>query len=449
MKNSLSHAAHVVKRWFLNLYPIQQVVLGYFSYIILGWLFLLLPWSQKAKNISWLDHLFTATSAVSTTGLTTISVADSYTFFGQCIVLFLIQLGGLGYMTLSSFIVLAASGKMSAFRQGITSATLSLPKGFELARFLQQMICFTLSIELIGACGLYLIFSKEGVPQPLWQAIFHSVSAFCTAGFSLFNTSFEAYRDHVGLNCLIIVLSYLGAIGFIVMNDVWTSLKDRRAHMTLTSKIILMSTLWISAVGTLLFFFDESSTQSLPFFQRAMTAFFQTMTASTTVGFNTIPIGALTPSSLLLLTLIMIIGASPAGTGGGLKTTTFTALWAVMASTFRQQEKITFLKKQIPLSRVFSAVASFMFYTFTLALGIYGLALVEKLPLHDLIFEAASALGTVGLSRGITGNLTEAGKMIITALMFLGRIGPISIGIALFISRKKISDFATEEDVAI
>ncbi|MBX7158013.1 MAG: potassium transporter KtrB [Verrucomicrobiae bacterium] len=449
MKNSLDRAAHVVKRWFLNLYPIQQVVLGYLSYIILGWFFLLLPWSQKVKNMSWLDHLFTATSAVSTTGLATMSIADSYTFFGQGIVLFLIQLGGLGYMTLSSFIVLSASGKISSFRHRITSTALSLPQGFEVIRFLRQVIGFTLIIEIIGTWGLYFIFVKEDVPQALWEAIFHSVSAFCTAGFSLFNTSLEAYRNHVGLNCLIIVLSYLGAIGFIVMSDVWTSLKYRKTHITLTSKIILMSTLWISVIGTLLLFFDESSTRSLPFFQRAMTAFFQTMTASTTVGFNTIPIGALTASSLFLLTLIMIIGASPAGTGGGLKTTTFTALWAVMASTFRQQEKITFFKKQIPRARIFSAIASLMFYLFTFIAGVYALTLTEKLPLPDLAFEAASALGTVGLSRGITGNLTNLGKIIITALMFLGRIGPISIGMALFTTREKISDFATEEDIAI
>ncbi|MEZ5406034.1 MAG: potassium transporter TrkG [Verrucomicrobiia bacterium] len=286
-------------------------------------------------------------------------------------------------------------------------------------------------------------------PQPLWQAIFHSISAFCTAGFSLFNTSLEAYREDVNLNCLIIALSYLGAIGFIVMSDVWTSFSNRKAHITLTSKIILMSTLWISVIGTLLFFIDESSIQSLPFSERILASLFQTMTASTTVGFNTIPIGALTPSSLFLLTLIMIIGASPAGTGGGLKTTTFTALWAVMASTFRQQEKITFFKKQIPRARIFSAVASLMFYLFTLITGVYALALTEKLPLPDLAFEAASALGTVGLSRGITGNLSDLGKMIITALMFLGRIGPISIGIALFTTREKISDFATEEDIAI
>ncbi|MEZ5406033.1 MAG: hypothetical protein R3F23_07645 [Verrucomicrobiia bacterium] len=172
MKNPIDHAAHVAKHWFLNLYPIQQVVLGYLSYIILGWFFLLLPWSQKVKNMSWLDHLFTATSAISTTGLATISITDSYTFFGQGTVLFLIQLGGLGYMTLSSFIILSASGQISSLRHRITSTALNLPQGFEVIRFLRQVIGFTLIIEILGTWGLYFIFEKGGVPPTFMASYF-------------------------------------------------------------------------------------------------------------------------------------------------------------------------------------------------------------------------------------------------------------------------------------
>jgi len=429
--------------------PLRLVVLGYASYIVIGWMLLLLPISQKTPAPTWLDHLFIATSAVSTTGLVTVSTADSYTGFGQAVILLLIQLGGLGYMTVGSFTVLSLTGKISPLRERISATALSLPQGFQIAGFLRVVVVFTLAIETLGAVLLYPVFAAHNAPAPVWQSVFHSVSAFCTAGFGLFNDSFESYRGDLRLNAVIGALSYLGAIGFIVLSDFWSFARGHKAWLTLSSKIILLSTLWISVVGTVLFFLDEPLIAGLPAGERWMAALFQVMTASTTVGFNTVPIGALSASSLFLLTVVMIIGASPSGTGGGIKTTSVTALWAVMMSVIRRRQQVRFLQREIPDARVRAAVANVLFYTLTLTAGIYALALVETSPLPDQMFECASALGTVGLSRGLTGSLTSAGKGIIIALMFLGRIGPLALSMAV-VTRSPAADADhPEEDLAI
>lgn len=445
-------ACRVRVRWLRLLLSrcdtIRLLVLGYLSYVLIGWGVLCLPVAHQVDGLHWLDHLFIAASAVSTTGLGTISTSDSYSWFGEFVVMLLIQFGGLGYMTISSFTVLAVAGELSPLRNRVSQATLTLPQGFPLRRFLRVIFWFTLAIEGLGAAALYPSFAAHGASQPIWQALFHSVSAFCTAGFGLFNNSLEDYRDDVWMNVVVTVLSYLGAIGFIVLHDVWMSVRHRKPHITMTSKVILWSTFWISAVGTMLFALDEPTVQPLPAFQRWMASLFQVMSASTTVGFNSIPIAPLSASSLFLLTVVMVIGASPSGTGGGLKTTTFSALWAEMVSVLCRRDVTTFLGKAIPKVRMRAAVANIMFYSLTLAAGIYALALVEPTPLPDQMFECASALGTVGLSRGITGSLSMAGKCIIIALMFIGRVGPVVLGMAFF-GPPKESSHRSEEDVAI
>jgi trk system potassium uptake protein TrkH len=430
--------------------PIRVVILGYLSYVLIGWALLCLPVSQAVPGVSALDHLFMATSAMSTTGLATVSTADTYTFFGELVILILIQAGGLGYMTLGSFMMLAIAGRLSPVHQRVSGTALSLPAGFELRQFVRLMVFFTFAVEAAGALVLYLtVFAPRGVAQPVWQSVFHSVSAFCTAGFGLFNDSFESYRGDRWLNLVLITLSYLGAIGFIVVTDVWHALTRPAVRVTLTTRIILLSTVCISAIGTVLFFLDEPSVQALPVGERWLVSWFQVMTASTTVGFNTVPIGGLSAGSLFLLLIVMMIGASPSGTGGGIKTTTVTALWAVMTSVIRRRREPVFLGREIPEIRVQSAVAGFLFYCLTLAGGIYAVALVETAPLADLMFECASALGTVGLSRGITGSLTDWGKFIIILLMFLGRIGPLGLGMAFFRAPQVPLPENPEEDVAI
>jgi trk system potassium uptake protein TrkH len=450
MHTRLALLGQRVGGWLEKRDPVRVVIAGYLSYVLLGWALLCLPVSHAGPPASAIDHLFMATSAMSTTGLATVSTSDTYTAFGQGVILALIQAGGLGYMTLGSFVVLALSGRLAPWRERVSGATFVVPQGFHLPHFLRLMVWYTVAIEAVGAILLYLfVFRPHGAADPVWQAVFHSVSAFCTAGFGLFNDSFESFRGDVPLNLILIALSYLGAVGFIIVSDAWHVLRGQRRQLTLTSKIILLSTACISLGGTFLFALEEPAVAALPAGERWLASWFQVMTASTTVGFDTLPINTLSASSSFLLVTIMLVGASPAGTGGGLKTTTVTALWAVMTSVIRRRRVPTFLGREVPVARVHAAVAQLVFYGGTLAAGVYALALVDRSPLADQLFECASALGTVGLSRGITGTLSLEGKLIVTALMFVGRIGPIAMGMALFQPRTLRPAEAQLEDVAI
>lgn len=426
---------------------VKLLLIGYSSYVLLGWGLLALPWSGQGDRVPALDHLFMATSAVSTTGLATVSTADRYSFFGEAIIAALIQFGGLGYMTVSSFLVLAVTGALSPTRQRVGTAALSLPDDFHLGSFLKVVCWFTLTMELLGAAALYPVFAERPFAEALWLSVFHSISAFCTAGFGLFNNSFEDFRDDPWLNIVLIVLSQLGSIGFIVIHDLWRRLTGRIRAITFTTRIILWSTLWMTGLGTLLFVIEEPTIKGLSPFQAWQASLFQVMAAQTTVGFNTLPIGALSSASVMLLTLLMLVGASPAGTGGGIKTTTVTALWAQAMAVLRRRPTPTFLGRTIPDTRLRAAVANTVFYLLTLSAGVYLLALVEAAPLADQVFECASAVGTVGLSRGITGTLTPAGKVIIIGLMFLGRVGPIVVGMSLFREAPTTGSPATEDVV--
>jgi trk system potassium uptake protein TrkH len=415
------------------MHPVRFVALGYLFYMIAGGLLLWTPLTHSAGSVSFLDALFTSTSAVSTTGLVTVSTGNDYNLFGQIVILMLIQIGGIGYMTFGSFIVLSHSGKLSERRQQIGSSIFTMPAGFQIDTFIKHVIAFTLIVETLGALALFHTFVRAGLPNSAWSAVFHSISAFCTAGFGLYDTSFETLRDNTACNIILSVLSYMGAIGFIVSLDVWRRITRKSSAITLTTKVILTTTAWVSIAAMILFFIGEPSIQQLPIDKRIMAAVFQVMTSITTVGFNTIPIGALSPASLFLIILLMVIGASPSGTGGGLKTTTFTALLGVVKSVIAGRLEVLFWGRAIPIERVRVAMASLVFYVMSLITGCYLLALTQPAPFEGLLFEAASALGTVGLSTGITAALTSVGKIIIIALMYLGRLGPLAFGMALFL----------------
>jgi trk system potassium uptake protein TrkH len=434
--------------FFYGLPPAKLVALGYLTYLLIGWVLLCLPWAEKGAGGSALDHLFTAMSALSTTGLATISIADNYSLFGQLVVLALIQAGGLGYMTLGSFILLSRRSELTPLRQEVGKAVFSLPESFKMDKFIRSVVRFTAVIELIGAASLYLLFRRAHVESPLYSAVFHSISAFCTAGFSLDNASFAPFVNDFRVNMVIAALSYLGAIGFIVCVDYWRMLRGKVEQVTLTSKIIVRTTLLLSIIGTILLFLAEPSFQAMPADERMLASFFQCMTAMTTVGFNTVSIGALSKSSILLLIVLMVIGASPAGTGGGIKSTTFSAIWGVMWSAARGEKEVRFWGRTIPLERVWMAFASAGFYLFALVAGVYFFDLVEKSTFDQNFFEAASALGTVGLSMGITSGLSDLGKIILVFLMYCGRVGPLTFGAALFF-RQAQKPVVQDSDIAI
>lgn len=428
-----------VQGGWVRLRPPQQLVLGFAAYVVLGTALLALPFAQQ-RPTALLDNLFNVTSAISTTGLTTISVSDSYTFFGELVVLLLFQVGGVGYMTLSSMVVLARGRPLSEARAGVLRAGFAVPHYFVMSRFIVHVVVFTFVAEIIGTLVLWWRFSVLGVAAPLWTAVFHAVSAFATAGFSLNNNSLESFAGDWVVNLAIGMLCYQGAIGFIVVQDVWYSLKWREHMITFTSKVILTMTAAVFVLGTITLFLVEPSVRSLGFGQRLMACAFQTMTASSTAGFNTIPIGPLSTAALLVITLAMLIGASPSGTGGGIKTTTVSALLADLLSMLRGRDRVIWLGREVPLARVLHAAAATTFYLCLLMLGILLLCLTESLDFLAIVFEAASALGTVGLSLGVTAGLSSAGKLIIVILMFAGRCGPLTLGLALLRPDQRRSD---------
>ncbi len=425
--------------------PQRQLFYGYLSYILFGTVLLCLPFSQK-QYVSIIDNLFTSASAVSTTGLATISISDYYTFFGQIVVMLLIQLGGIGYMTISSFLVLNITNHFTQNETTVLKSEFTLPQGFTLRNLIRSIVIFTFVFELFGAIALFFTFYSCGAENPIWLSIFHSVSAFCTAGFGLYNDSFEQFKYNTNVNIVLSVLSYAGGIGFIVLLDFARKIRHRKYRISFTSKIILILTLLLTIFGTTQLFVHEPSIQNLDDYSKLKVSFFQTMTAITTVGFNTIPISVLHPSSLMVIVILMYIGASPSGTGGGLKSTTFVAIIAYVKSRLSSSTDVTILGSKIPKYRYRAALTSFILYTSVLFFGTYLLTFTENLSLMQLLFETSSALGTVGLSTGITGTLTPFGKLVLISLMFIGRVGVITLGNALLIKHNKT---VVENDLAI
>lgn len=446
--STVRSVATQMRLFLASLHPVKLAVLGYLSYVILGWLVLSLPIFHQERLGGFLDHLFTSASAVSTTGLTTVSTNQQYNLAGEIVVLLLIQLGGLGYMTLGSFLLLATDRRLSSLRTEVTRTNFKLPKGYTPERVVIGIVLFTLIFEALGAAALWLAFSANGVEDSAWQAIFHSVSAFCTAGFSLFDNSLESFAGDFWINAIIGTLSYLGAIGFIVLLDVWRMATRKIESITFTSKIILWMTVWTTVIGTALIFVGEPAFRELPNEQRLLASWFQTMTAMTTVGFNTVPIGSIAPSTALIISALMIIGASPSGTGGGLKSTTCSAMLGLIVSTVRGETDVRFRGRDIPMDRVLAAAASVALYASVLFVGVLLLTWTERLPVDRLWFEAISALGTVGLSEGITSSLSTLGKLVVIGMMFLGRIGPVTFGVALFLAPPRTTP-DTDNDLVV
>lgn len=434
---------------FSGLHPARIALFGYFSYIIVGWIVLSLPFSMKGEGAKSLDNLFTTVSAVSTTGLTTVDISVSYSFFGQLAILSLIQLGGIGYMTLGSFLVLASRRELPDVRKAVSRTVFSLPSGFKIDKFIISVIFFTGFIELCGVAAYYPCFRNANVENPLWSSIFHSVSAFCTAGFSLYGNSFEAFAGNFWINAITAVLCYLGAVGFIVCVDFGRIFIGSSKKVTVTTKIILWSTLALTLIGTAHLFLAEPSIQTMPPEKRILAAFFQCMNAITTTGFNSISISDLSKSSVLVLTVLMVIGSSPSGTGGGIKVTSVTAVLGIMRTTVHGESEVHFWGKVIPAERIWIAVSNIGFYVIALMAGAYLLELSEKTAFEKNFFEAASALGTVGLSMGITSGLSVIGKIVVILLMFCGRVGPLTIGTALFGSSPEAVPEEHPADIAV
>ena len=436
----------------LSLTPQQNLLYGFINYTVIGWLLLCLPLFHK-QPVAWLDNLFIATSAISTTGLTTVSVIDSYNWGGQFITLLLIQIGGVGYMTFTSFIMLSMKSELTHWHQRILNSEFAMPKGFQINDFIRSVIVFTILIETLGAISLYIVFQRAGVDHnfALWSSIYHSVSAFCTAGFGLYSNSCENFADNTSLNIVISVWSIFGSLGFIVVTDFWNRITGKTKVISFTTKIILLVTGVLSLAGTILIYAFEPTVRAYPGLEKIQVSFFQSMTALTTVGFNTIPINNLSLPMLLIIVLLMYVGASPSGTGGGMKSTTFVALIAIMVSRIRARRRVTFLGKAIPLERMYVATSTFMLYAAVIFMATFLLSITDStFSLQNILFEITSAIGTVGLSTGITSALSASGKLVVIAVMFIGRIGVITFGLAILAKRKQQLDEKDEKaDLAV
>ncbi len=429
---------HLISK--IKLHPGSLFALSFLMVIILGTILLSLPKATLPEHaLSLTDALFTSTSAVCVTGLSTIVVPETLSTFGKGVLFFLIQVGGLGVMTLTTFFAALFAGGLSFRFRIMMRDMLSQDNISQVWSLLSKIIIFTAIFEIGGA--LFLYWSLDGTfaafdRKLFYDCIFHSVSAFCNAGFSLYPEGFM--QNNIASNysylSTIMVLIVAGGLGFAVFANFinqkpWRSRTHRNSlRMTMQSKLVLITTVILIVSGTVLFYFSDSngSIANMSAFDKLFQATFWSITART-AGFNAVDTSSLAPAALMIMIILMWIGASPGSTGGGIKTTTIGVTFLALINQIRGNEKIRIFKRELApesVKRAFLVVISSL-----LALGIASTALVWAEPgknTMDLIFETTSAISTVGLSRGITPDLTVIGKYIIILLMFIGRIGVLA-----------------------
>jgi len=424
---------------YTTLSPHRLLLIGFISIIIIGSLLLTLPIASASGNSQpFIDALFTATSAISTTGLTVVDIGRFYSLFGQIVILTLIQIGGLGYMI---FIVLVMSGlgiRLSLSGKLILQEALTSPPYEEVGRFSKMIIFVTFAFEFLGAAVLSLHWMGEfSVKHAIYLGVFHSVSAFCTAGFSLFSNNLCAYRDSIVVNTTIDILCIGGSIGFIVIYDIYYAIfgkikegeppKRLLAHTKLV--LIMLPTLLI--IGLLLIYVSEWSTPLPSFKDRLLTSTFRAISASTTTGFNTLDTGMMKTMGLTTMIILMYIGASPGGTGGGVKTTTFGLSILSIISVISMKDELILFNRRISPRTKDKAFVICTTAVLLIMLDVLILSVTEKVSFMEIVFETVSAFGTVGLSAGITPSLSATGKIVLSTTMLIGRVGPLAIGYSI------------------
>ena len=447
-----------------RLAPGQLLILYYAVAILIGSCLLSLPASSTGKPLSFLNALFTATSAQCVTGLTVVDTGSGLTTFGQSVVLLLIQLGGLGITTFSVYLFFFLRLGVGYQGRWIINETLLHTPVDSLKDLIKLIIILTLGIEAAGAAILATVFVPEfGPAKGVFTAAFHSISAFCNAGFSLFTDSFIGYQANLTVNLTVITLITLGGIGFLVIREVWDLLARKRQkgriRMSLHSKIVLSTSAMLVLGGALLILTLEyrGALAELPSAGKVLAVLFQSVTART-AGFNTIDMNQFRISSLLVVIFLMFVGASPGSSGGGIKTTSLALFMAILHSRLKGNPHTNIFRRSIPTETVTKTLALVMLAVLVVVTALFALILVQhpgsSARQHDDVFlqyffEVVSAFGTVGLSMGATNLLTNGGKIIIIALMFVGRVGLLTIA---FTIAKRLSTKATryaEENIMI
>lgn len=440
--------------------PAQLMIVSFFMAIAVGALLLTLPIANvNNQTTSLLDAFFTATSATCVTGLSVQNTGTHFSLFGQIVILALIQIGGLGIMTFSVFLVLMGGKKLAMKQRIVMHDVLGQDSLTGAARLILFIVSMTLLIEFCGAVALFFAWHSRipSVATRGYYAVFHAISAFCNAGFSTFNDSLVGFSDDIATNVIVSVLIILGGMGFIAIKDVFQNSffkrKKRAIRVTrlkIQTKIVVLMAVTLVVFGALTILAVEDSffTPGISLSRHILLVVFQSVSART-AGFNTCDIGSLSHATLFVMIVLMFIGASPGSTGGGLKTTTFAVLWASMINGFSQNEHVEIYKRTIPPETIQKALTILLFYIILLIPAIITLLAVEKLQLIDALFESVSAIATVGLSTGITSHLSVSGKIVIVLLMFVGRLGPLTIGYALVFSKKRSNYVYAEERVAV
>lgn len=421
----------------------RMLIFGYLGIITIGTALLLLP-NATRNGISFIDAVFTASSSLCVTGLIVKNTALDFTLFGKCIILTLIQIGGLGYMTLSTTFFFFIGRKISLRDRLLFKESINLLTFANLRRFAWRVFRITIFVELLGTIILYSVFaSRFSPPVALGQAFFHAVSAFCNAGFSTFSENMTLFSSSIPAPLVVAVLFILGGIGFVVISDLYTTLvKREKKKLALHTTLVLRTTIALIAIGTLFILIVEydRSLVGLSLLQKIVVSFFQAVTPRT-AGFNTIRVAAFSPITLMLLMAFMFIGASPGGTGGGIKTTTLVLLvrWAKDLMLGRHGKDVTALKKRIPIEQAYRAFLIFILSCGTIIVAFFIIMITENQASLKTMFEVFSAFGTVGLSLGSATNpfcsfaydLSAFGKFVIICVMIAGRVGTITVGSAI------------------
>jgi len=444
-------------RFFLKgLNHVQLLVLGYLLIVILVACLLMLPISSAHHGTqSFLDALFTATSGISTTGLTVVDIGSYYSLFGQIVLMLDFQIGGIGYMSLYILMAYLLSKGTSYKIKNIAKESMAGAEIGSSRPFFRMVIIWTLLFEIVGGIILCLFWmNRYSVPKSIYLGMFHSISAFCTAGFCLFPDSMMPYKSSILVNMTISLISLAGGIGFFVLIDIFQMGKYQltrkvRFRLSLHSKLTLIVTTCLLVAGTLILLSVGKWDSSVHFPQRFMEASFQTISASTTDGFNTVNIGALTPSCLVMLILLMFVGASPGSTGGGIKTTTLGVLLLSVRSHLRGQSDTNYFGRRIPQEIIGKAYSVFFLFVAVIIADLLLLCVTERASFLQILFETMSALGNTGLSMGITSQLSDVGKFALTVTMFIGRVGPLTIGLAMIGELKQARFRYPEEHVFV
>lgn len=408
----------------------QVIILSFFGLIMAGTLLLMLPISSAQHVFTpFPEALFTATSATCVTGLIVHDTATYWSFFGQCVIITLIQIGGMGVITIGMAVMRASGMKIGLWHRSTMQDSIAAPHVGGMVKLTGFILKTTVLIELIGALLLFPVFCKDfGILKGIWYSLFHSISAFCNAGFDLMGTreqfsSLTTYGDNIYLNCIIMLLIISGGIGFLVWGNIKVN-KYRFKRYSLQSKIVLFSTLLLIVLPAVLFFFTEYGNLNMP--ERIISSFFQSVTTRT-AGFNSQDLSQMNESGVAVMIILMLIGGSPGSTAGGMKTVTFAVVFLAAITVFSRRKDVQAFKRRIGDDIVRNAGAVlFMYLSLAFISGVI-ISRVDNLPLLTCLFETSSGIGTVGLTLGITTKLSMLSKAILMVLMFFGRVGGLTL----------------------